>query len=59
MSLNKCTFFHPYSFFDAHLVCIQILAIINRAARNMVERVCLQKNVVSFRYMPKSEVTGF
>jgi hypothetical protein len=41
-----------------HLGYFQLLAIINKAAMNIVEQVSLLHVGVSFRYMPISGITG-
>ena len=46
------------SLVEGHLGCFQFLAIINKAAMNIVEHVSLWYGGVSSGYMPRSDVAG-
>ena len=47
-----------HSFNEGHLSSFKVLAIVNKAAMNMVEYVFLINVGASFRYMPKSDIAG-
>jgi hypothetical protein len=48
-----------HSFAEGHLGSFQLLAIINKAAINIVENVSLINVGESFRHMPRSGISGF
>jgi hypothetical protein len=50
--MNYIFFIH--SSVEAHLGCFQVLAIMNKAAMNIVEKMSLWDGGTSFGYMPKS-----
>jgi hypothetical protein len=50
--------FFIHSSTEGHLGCFQILAIINKAAMNIVEHVSLLYVGASFQYMTKSGIAG-
>ena len=43
---------------DGHLGCFHILAIVNNAAMNVEVLMFFQSSVGSFRYIPRSGITG-
>ena len=45
-----------YSSLEGHLGCFQFLAIMNKAAMNIVEQVSLWYGGASFGYMPRSGI---
>jgi hypothetical protein len=47
-----------HSSVEGHLGCFQLLAIINKAAMNIVENVSLLYIGTSFAYMPRSCIAG-
>jgi hypothetical protein len=47
-----------HSSVERHLGCFQLLAIINKAAMNIVEHLSLCYGEASFGYMPRSGITG-
>ena len=47
-----------YSSVEGHLGSFQLLALINRAAMNIVEHVCLLKVGTSSGYMPRRGIAG-
>ena len=47
-----------HSLVEGHLSCFQLLAIINKAAMNIVEYVCLLYVGASFGYIPRSGIAG-
>jgi hypothetical protein len=51
--------FYVHSSVEGHLGCFQVLAIINKAAMNIVEHVPLLYVEASFGYMPRSGITGY
>ena len=57
--LCKCTiFFFIHSPGEGYLGCIQVLAITNNAAMNIVEQMSLWYSWASFWYIPKSGIAG-
>jgi len=59
--LCKCTTFYVsilYHSVEGHLGSFQLLAIINKAAMNIVEHVSLLYDGASFGYMPKRGIAG-
>ena len=62
-SSNVCLYFPGYfkGFIHSlwgHLGSFKLLAIINKAAKNIVEHVSLLYVGVSFGYMPRSDISG-
>ena len=55
--MNHILFIHFFSV-EGHLGCFQFLAIVNKAAMNIVEQVSLWYGEASFGYMPKSGIAG-
>jgi hypothetical protein len=51
--------FYIHSSVVGHLVSFQVLAIINKAAMNIVEHMSLLPVGTSSRYMPRKGITGF
>ena len=47
-----------HSSVEGHLDCFQLLAIMNKAAMDMVKQVSLWQDEAFFGYMPKSEIPG-
>jgi hypothetical protein len=45
-----------YSSLEGHLGCFQFLAIMNKAAMNLVDQVFLWYSGASFGYMPRSGI---
>jgi hypothetical protein len=54
--MNHIFFFH--SSVEGHLGCSQFLAIMNKAAMNIVEQVSLRDGGISFVYMSRSRIAG-
>jgi hypothetical protein len=50
--------FFVHSSCEGHLTCFQFVAIINKAAMNVVEHLSLLYVVASFEYMPSSGIIG-
>ena len=44
------------SLVEGHLGCFQVLAIVNKAAMNIVKQVSLWDGGTSFEYMPSSHI---
>jgi hypothetical protein len=57
--LCKCTTFSDHSSVEGHLGSFQLLAIINKAAINIVEHVSLLQIRASSGYMPRSGIAGY
>ena len=51
--------FFIHSSVEGHLDCFQFLAIINKAAMNIFEKVFLWCSGESIGSMPRSDITGF
>ena len=51
--------FYIHSSVEGHLACFQLLAIINKAAMNIVEHVFLLHVGASSGYMPRSGIAGY
>jgi hypothetical protein len=51
--------FSIHSSVEGHLGCLQLLAITDKAAMNIVEHMSLWYGGESFGYMPKSVIAGF
>lgn len=43
---------------EGHLGCSNFLAIVNRAAMNLIKQVCVEYDVESLRQMPRSDLAG-
>ena len=56
--MGSTPIFCIHSYVEGHLGCFQLLAIINKAAINVVEHVSLLDVGGSFGYMPKSGING-
>ena len=50
--------FFIHSSVEGHLGCFQFLAIMNKAAMNIVEQVSLWGDGASFGYMPRRDISG-
>jgi hypothetical protein len=48
-----------HSSIEGHLVCLQLLAIIDKASMNIVEHLSLLYMGASFRYIPSSGIVVF
>ena len=50
--------FFRHSSVEGHLGCLQVLAVMNKAAMNIVEQVSLWDGGASFGYIPRSGIAG-